>query len=78
MNSIFTFIHRLNYPNGKFEKLKELRDETIVNAAIDFSSTFKPQIIQMAMIPKDSKKSSLTFDMDYKPTSSKATLNFVI
>ena len=67
---------RLKY-QGKFEKIKDLGDENILNAAIDFSKSYKPNFVQMALIPKDKVRSAVTFDMDYKESTSKATLSIV-
>lgn len=52
-------------------------DDGILNAAIDFSKNYKPNFVQMALIPKDKVRSAVTFDMDYKESTSKATLSIV-
>ena len=52
----------------------------MINTAIDFEKTFKPKFIQLALIPKEKSgklASAITFDMEYKDASSKATLNIV-
>ena len=69
----------MKYPS-KLEKISELGDKSIINSAIDFSYNYKPKLIQMALIPTrpSTAFSSITFDMEYKETSSKATLNMVI
>ena len=52
-------------------------DDSILNAAIDFSKNYKPNFVQMAMIPKDKEVSTITFDMEYKESTSKATRSVV-
>lgn len=49
----------------------------MINTAIDFKKTFKPKFMQLALIPEDNSFSPITFDMEYKDSSSKATLNIV-
>jgi hypothetical protein len=62
---------------AKLEKINNLGDESILNAAIDFSRSFKPNFVQMALVPKDKARSTITFDMEYKESASKATLSIV-
>lgn len=52
-------------------------DESILNAAIDFSKSSKPNFVQMALVSKDKKGSAITFDMEYKESTSKATIRIV-
>lgn len=62
---------------GKLEKIKDFGHESILNAAIDFSKSYKPNFVQMALIPKEKMRSAVTFDLDYKDSTSKATLSIV-
>ena len=62
------------------KEIHNLGEETMINTAIDFEKTFKPKFIQLALIPKEKSgklASAITFDMEYKDASSKATLNIV-
>lgn len=73
---IFKQVFRLKN-QGKLEKISDLGDECILNAAIDFSKSSKPNFVQMALVPKEKKASAVTFDMDYKESTSKATISIV-
>ena len=73
-------ILRLTYPET-IKIIHNLGEETIINTAIDFNKSFKPKFMQLALIPagKDGKLASpITFDMEYKESSSKAAINIVI
>ena len=66
----------MKYPES-IRNINNLGDETVISTAIDFKKTFKPKFMQLALIPKEKNFSPITFDMEYKESSSKATLNIV-
>ena len=56
-----------------------MKENTVINSAIDFTEDAKPKLIQIALIPKESssKYSTLVFDMEFKQNLSKALLSLV-
>ena len=59
--------------------IDDMKENTVINSAIDFTEDAKPKLIQIALIPKESssKYSTLVFDMEFKQNLSKALLSLV-
>ena len=59
-------------------KIYDMKGESGITLAVDLAPNAKAIFYQFAMIPKDSSKaSSVTFDMEYKSKTSKATIFIV-
>lgn len=75
---LLSLISRLNYPNGRLQKIKEMDKEPILKMAVDFDvAKGHPRLAQVSLIPKKPALKPLVYGMDYKQSSAKAVLNIV-
>ena len=76
MALIYFSAFRLKYPSN-LGQIIDLETETVIKTAIDINPSVKPNLFQLALVPKNGEISPITFDMEYKAASSKANLNIV-